>query len=217
MSDEIVYVFANPAMPDYIKIGRTTRDNLEKRRKDLSSPTGVPEPFVCLKAATVADAKKTEKLFHKAFNHFRNNPKREFFKIVPEPVITLLEEFAITDESEAVQKVLDATTSPEEKLTQQAFVAEVNERRSRLKFSDIGILPGAELAFRDDPTKKCRVVNDREIEFEGEITSLYKLATRLLGTTWHNEGALYFTYEDPQHGKELLTDRRDRLENDEEA
>jgi len=86
-----------------------------------------------------------------------------------------------------------------------------------LKFSDIGILPGAELTFVDDSTKKCRVVNDREVEYEGEITSLSRLATRLLRTTWHNEGALYFTYEDPQHGKELLTDRRDRLENDEEA
>jgi hypothetical protein len=48
---EIVYVFTNPSMKELIKIGRT--ENVEKRLKKLSSPTGVPEPFLCLYAGVV--------------------------------------------------------------------------------------------------------------------------------------------------------------------
>ena len=40
-----VYVLTNPAMPNMVKIGKTTRD-VELRLADLYS-TGVPLPFEC--------------------------------------------------------------------------------------------------------------------------------------------------------------------------
>ena len=216
---EIVYVLSNPAMPEYIKIGRTTRDNLEKRIKDLSRPTGVPEAFVLLYAVEVDDAGKVEKAFLKAFADDRKNPKREFLKMAPEPILTLLEAFAKSEDlSESIrEKVLDETTSTEEKLAQQTFVAEINERRSNLRFSEIGIQRGEELVYKNDPTKRCRVVNDQKVEYDGESEhlTLSALATKLLyGYTKPSrvQGALYFTYKG-----ELLTDRRDRLESEEEG
>ncbi len=48
-----VYVLTNPAMPNMVKIGKTTRD-LELRLADLYS-TGVPLPFECEYAAKVKD------------------------------------------------------------------------------------------------------------------------------------------------------------------
>ena len=81
-----------------------------------------------------------------------------------------------------------------------------------MKFSKLGILPGAELVFKRDDTKRCEVVDDRKVKYEGEVLTLSRLATTLLHSPTIVQGALYFTYEG-----ELLTDLRDRLENDEEA
>ena len=54
-----VYVLTNPAMPNMVKIGKTTRD-VELRLADLYS-TGVPLPFECEYAAKVNNVDKTEK------------------------------------------------------------------------------------------------------------------------------------------------------------
>ena len=48
-----VYVLTNPAMPDLVKIGKTTRD-VQLRLADLYT-TGVPYPFECEYAAKVTD------------------------------------------------------------------------------------------------------------------------------------------------------------------
>ena len=82
-----VYVLTNPAMPNMIKIGKTTR-NVELRLSDLYS-TGVPLPFECEYAAKVKDVDKTEKAFDTAFSPNRVNPKREFFNIDPQQAIAV--------------------------------------------------------------------------------------------------------------------------------
>ena len=214
---EIVYIFANPAMPDYIKIGRTSRDEVEKRLKELSNPSGVPVPFECLYAVEVADAKKVEDAIHEAFDCDRPNKRREFFTTASDRIMTLLDAFAISpDESDSIQEEFDKNTDTEDKLA-QTRVAEASERRSNLKFSEIGIQPGAELAFLKDGTKKCKVVDDKKVEYNGKITSLSKLAVQLLQEVGINrpsataQGAYWFTYEG-----ERLTTRRDRLERESE-
>ena len=59
-----VYVLTNPAMPGYVKIGKT--DNLEERLKSLDR-TSTPLPFQCEYAAEVNDADKVEKILHDIF------------------------------------------------------------------------------------------------------------------------------------------------------
>ena len=56
-----VYFLTNPAMPNMVKIGKTTRD-VELRLGELNS-TGVPLPFECEYVAKVKDVDKTEKGF----------------------------------------------------------------------------------------------------------------------------------------------------------
>ena len=85
--NEIVYVLINEAMPNYIKIGRTT--NLEQRIRSLDT-TGLPLPFECFYACTVKDAGFVEKQLHDAFLDHRVRSSREFFEISPERAVSAL-------------------------------------------------------------------------------------------------------------------------------
>ena len=77
----IVYVLTNPVMPGLVKIGMTTRDNLDTRMKELYG-TGVPVPFKCEYACKVksSDCAKIEKALHVAFAPDRINANREFLQ-----------------------------------------------------------------------------------------------------------------------------------------
>lgn len=88
--DGFVYVMSNPSMPGLVKIG-IARESVEKRKKSLSSPSGVPTPFVIEYACKVTDCKAVEDAFHTAFTRDRINMSREFFRIDPIQAIVLLE------------------------------------------------------------------------------------------------------------------------------
>ena len=70
----IVYVLTNPAMPGLVKIGMTSRNNIDERMKELYG-TGVPVPFECKYACKVksSDCEKIEKALHTAFAPDRIN------------------------------------------------------------------------------------------------------------------------------------------------
>ena len=65
MSNGIVYVLTNPAMPGMVKIGKTARESVEARLNELYS-TGVPLPFECVYAARVVNETEVEQAFHQA-------------------------------------------------------------------------------------------------------------------------------------------------------
>ena len=90
---EIVYILTNPVIPDLVKVGRTT--NLEERVRSLSSHSGVPVPFEVYYACVVNDSSKVEKHIHDGFGDHRVNPRREFFRINPERVLSFLKLFYI--------------------------------------------------------------------------------------------------------------------------
>ena len=114
MSEGIVYVLTNPAMPGMVKIGKTSR-GMSRRLTELYS-TGVPLPFECAYAARVEDESKVERAFHQAFGPYRINPRREFFDIEPEQAIALLELMAVENltpelRTEAEQVDVEATAA----------------------------------------------------------------------------------------------------------
>jgi len=51
----IVYLLTNPVMPGVVKIGMTTREDMDARMRELYS-TGVPVPFECRFACRVVKA-----------------------------------------------------------------------------------------------------------------------------------------------------------------
>lgn len=75
-----VYILKNPAMPDLIKIGYTTR-RAEDRAKELyEGALGVPKPFVVVHINDCEEPQELEATVHKRLAEYRINNNREFFK-----------------------------------------------------------------------------------------------------------------------------------------
>ena len=196
-------------MPDYIKIGKTSRDDVKQRLKGLSDSSGIPAPFECLYAAEVADATKVEKALHKAFDVDRPNKRREFFTTSPERIITLLKAHEITDMTPTTQKILDEITEPEDKSAQKR-VGAYARRNPWWTFSELDIEPGAELVHVDDSTIKCTVVDgEQSVRYEGKIFSSLTELLRELGL--YGEGA-HTAPRQFAYNNESLRQRRKRLE-----
>jgi hypothetical protein len=87
---------------------------------------------------------------------------------------------------------------------------EAAKRRSRFRFSMIGIPPGTELQLAKDPTIICTTVDDgNKVNYLGDITSLSDAALQahnVLGDEWSSvSGPWAWTYE----GKRLDDLRRE--------
>jgi hypothetical protein len=85
-------------------------------------------------------------------------------------------------------------------------------RRSNFTFSSVGIPVGSILHFVRDENVTVKVVDDRNVEFEGEITSLSQSSLTILNRDygWNSrsaQGPQYWVYEN-----ETLSERRVRLE-----
>jgi|TARA_B100001094_G_scaffold130158_1_gene126027 hypothetical protein len=197
---KIVYVLSNPAMPGYIKIGKT--DNLKERLRNLDR-TSTPLPFQCEYAAEVNDADKVEKILHDIFVDKRVRSNREFFEVDPQQIIRALD----LQEHKDVTPKEDIFETEEDKKA----VIKKNEIRSRFNFEMVKIKPGTELYFSKDEEIKCIVVDKFQIEFEGTIQSLSQSAMILINRMGYNwkqiQGTGYWMYSN-----ETLYERRMRME-----
>jgi hypothetical protein len=202
--NEIIYILINEAMPGYVKIGKTST-SLEQRIRELSTSTSVPLPFTCFYACTVKNATFVEHQLHDAFDNNRINPRREFFKIAPERVVSALK----LAEIENITPKKDYVDSLED----QKALNEARRMRSRFNFEMVGISVGAELVFSRDENIKAKVVDTHStnsIELAGEVTSLSRSAQKLLGYAYGVAGTDYWMYDD-----ETLDERRRRMEGEE--
>jgi len=197
----IVYVLTNDAMPGLIKIGITETD-IEQRMRSLDT-TGIPLPFRCHYAIEVSEYEKIERGLHDAFSDHRVRDNREFFKLSPERAVAILKLFD-GREIKSANTMVDADGKVVEE-------PRFERRRGKFNFWAVKIPMGAELAFTRDKTKKCTVVGEKHVEYQGEHFSLTALAKKLLGyaATTAIQGPLYFTYKD-----EILTDLRERIESE---
>ncbi len=201
--NEIIYILTNEAMSGYVKIGKTST-SLEQRVKELSASTSVPLPFTCFYACTVKDSAFVERQLHDAFDNHRVNPRREFFKISPERIVSALK----LAEIENITPKKDIVESQED---QNALNNARAEMRAKFSFSLVDIPIGAEIVFSRDEKIKAKVLDNKSIEFNGEITSLSTSAQKILGYDYGVQGPAYWTYEG-----ETLDERRKRLEGQEE-
>ncbi len=197
--NEIIYVLINESMPGYIKIGRTT--NLEQRIRSLDT-TNVPLPFECFYACTVENADFVERQLHDAFLDHRVRSSREFFEISPERAVSALK----LAELKNVTPKKDFVESQED----QQALNQARTRRSVFNFKMADIPVGAELVYVNDEDVKAKVIDNKQIEINGEITSLSGSAQKLLGYPYQVQGTIYWMYEG-----ETLDERRRRLESEE--
>ena len=209
---EIVYCLTNPAMPDYIKIGRTT--NLQQRLKQLDN-TSTPLPFECIYAIEVENAVEVERLLHEVFADNRTRKTREFFEIGPQRVIAAMN----------LAKGRDVTPSSDtvEDLESQIALDKARTRRSAFNFNFVGVSAGTELEFYNDSEIKCTVINEKQVLFDGQELSLSRAAAQVLIRQRTDAGESLPAYLDPKKpavegpiywlfNSESLSERRHRLE-----
>jgi hypothetical protein len=144
-----------------------------------------------------------EKQIHDGFDDFRVNPKREFFRVDPERIVSILKMVMIEDvtpKEDIVEDEIDQRSLDKEKKV-----------RSRFNFDMINVPVGSVLSFVKDPNITSIVVDKHRIEFEDEIHSLSSSTLKLvhrMGYTWKQvSGPTYWMYEG-----ETLNERRSRIE-----
>jgi hypothetical protein len=185
----IVYVLTNPAMPGLTKIGKTSQEEISLRLKQLYT-TGVPVPFECYFACQVKDFEKVEEAFHFAFDDLRVNPKREFFRIEPEKVKTVLQLLSIQDvtpqvESEITEDLDDVDKESGENL---------KRRRPPMNFNEMNIPVGAILNYRKGNVQ-VTVADEKHVKYENEVCSLTAVTKGLLGSEYNVQPAPHWSYD----------------------
>ena len=188
-----VYLLTNPAMPGMVKIGMTHRDELDVRLKELY-PTGVPLPFECEYACKVPHDKceALEHALHVAFDPYRVNPNREFFNIIPEQAIAIMEFFDVEEVTEEVQQEIDNDTDDADKIA----VTKAKSKRPPLNYIEMGLNIGDVLQWKDDPSISVKVYSERKVEYNGEIWSLSPLSAKLLGSSRNVAPCAYWCFGD---------------------
>lgn len=184
----IVYVLTNSAMPGLVKIGKTSRAEVQVRLNELYS-TGVPVPFDCAYAARVADEAAVERAFHQAFGPYRLNPNREFFQIEADQAIALLKLMAVEDVTPAIREEADRVDASSEDAKKRLI-----KRRPNLNFQEMGIPVGATLDFTQAP-ESVSVVSDRKVAFAEEEMSLTQATRMMLSLDYNVAPGPYWTFE----------------------
>jgi hypothetical protein len=75
-----VYILSNPSMPGLYKIGYT-KETPEIRAREVSRGTGIAMPFEVEWAFKCFDGESLEYEVHKCLDRYRENSRREFFRI----------------------------------------------------------------------------------------------------------------------------------------
>ena len=174
----IVYVLTNPAMPGLVKIGMTSRNNIDERMKELYG-TGVPVPFECKYACKVksSDCEKIEKALHTAFAPDRINANREFFKIKPEQAMAILELFNREDVTQEITDEIDNDLTTEDKSASEKINS---SRRPPLNYFEMGMKKDDLLVFIKDNNIIASIADEKKVMYEGEIYSLTALTKKIL-------------------------------------
>lgn len=188
----IVYVLTNPAMPNLVKIGRTSTDDVNKRMKELYS-TGVPFEFQLAFACRVENTEEVEKALHIAFAPNRVNPKREFFAIDPGQAIAILKLLHVEDATQEVAGLAEIEQSIADSEQQV-----LGSRRPNLNFQEMQIPVGSVLVSTVSQDVTATVVGPKKVQFQGTEMSL-TAATRIVlelgysvapGPYWQFQGKL---------------------------
>lgn len=185
-----VYILTNDAMPGIIKIGITDMDTIEDRMKSLDN-TSVPKPFRFHYAIETGKHREIEKLMHNAFSKFRIRDNREFFEMDAESAVAALK---ISGASEIKQK--------NEMIDENGIIIEEEQISPKkiFTFSSLKIPINSELSFTRDESIKCKVISEREVDYDGQKYFLSGLAKKLLNDMGYNwktvQGSMYFKYND---------------------
>jgi hypothetical protein len=183
----IVYVVTNPAMPELVKIGRTSGADSSTRITGLYS-SGVPFPFELQFACRVANPDEVERALHLAFAPQRVNPKREFFRIDPAQAIAILKLLHTEDATFELQKA-----NPE--IDQEAVAAgeQFRSRRPNLNFDEMGIPLGA-ILLSTTTESTVTVIGPKRVRLGTEDMSLTAATRQVHGLEYSIAPTFVWTF-----------------------
>lgn len=223
MSKGIVYILINPCLDGWVKIGMTERNDIDKRLKELNTPTNLPLSYRCYATYEVEQPLEVERRIHSIIDriddtlHAREQlengkiREREFFKISPETAYGIFKDIAALRNDADKLKLYQPTQSE----SQEAEIAENRTRSSNNSFKLLNIPLGDEILFLHDDTISAKVLNEKnQIEYNGESFSVTALAKKILiekfgwNENLHVNGWKYFT----KNGI-TLSDLREKIEN----
>jgi hypothetical protein len=184
----IVYILTNPAIPNMIKIGMTTMQDVKFRMAQLYT-TGLPLPFECVYAARVSNHEKVERALHTAFGPDRVNPKREFFEIDAAQAIAIIKLMELED---VTPKIANEKEQVDE-VDIEAGVAYARKKRPRFSFSEMQIPIRSEL-INVTNGEVATIVTDRTVNFRGEETSLTNATKIILENTYQVAPGPFWTF-----------------------
>lgn len=214
-----IYIFTNPSFKEYVKIGYAT--DVKKRLDTLNSNPGLPFAFRVY-ATYEVDSALSDKKLHSILDKLNpdlrsvediNGKKRvrEFYAMPAEDAYQILE--AIAEINGYTDRLKKWKETAEEKAAEELAkdISEAHqERMSAFAFSKCGITIGEQVEFacKGNPHngELCKVVDDKHVEYNGEIWSLSPLAKYLSGAKAQVAGPKYFKYKG-----EWLNDIRRRL------
>lgn len=197
MSDDVefVYLFTNPAMPEYVKVGIT--NNIERRLRDLSSRTAVAEPFECYSFLTVKGNKPSAADIEKVLHFFlsrKYNKAKEYFK-------------ASLGEVEEFFKYVEILNP---RIKYSLYKKDGKEKSKQTTFEMLAIPVDAELVYKGDSSVRCIVVNNKNgVLYNGKETTVSWIACDIEKRSVN--GYERFVYPASEFPEETLWERRCRL------
>lgn len=211
----VIYILTNPSFPEYVKIGYA--DDIDKRLQQLNRSECIPFAFRVYATYEVS-SRLSDKKIHSIIDKLNPNLRsvesfngkqrvREFYAMSPEDAYSILE--AIAEIHGCADKLKIVALSEEEKNAEQIaqeIDTESTERASNFSFEKCQIPVGATIAYSDNPNITAKVVDDRNVEYNGETMSLTALAKLLSGKKYSIAGPKFFKYKG-----EWLNDIRHRL------
>ena len=212
----VIYILTNPSFPEYVKIGYA--DDIDKRLQQLNRSECIPFAFRVYATYEVSSRLSDLKIHSiidklnpnlRSIENFNGKQRvREFYAMSPEDAYSILEAIAeIHGRADKLKRIAMDEEQKQAEETAQEIDAEHKERLAPFRFSMCNIDPGEEIEYCNNPEIRCRVVDDKQVEYQGQKYSLSALAQILTGSKWSVAGPRYFKYKG-----EWLNDIRHRLE-----
>lgn len=225
MAKGLVYILTNPCLDGWVKIGMTERNDIDKRLRELNTPTNIPLSFRCYAAYEVDKPLEVEKYIHSIIDridgslHAREQldngriREREFFKISPETAYGIFKDIASLRGDLENLKLYQ----PTQEEAQEEQIAESRTKRANNSFELLRIKVGDTISFLYDESITATVLNNKNrIEYEGNDYSVTALAIKILiekygwSENLHVNGWRFFTKDGI-----TLSDLRNEIENSE--
>jgi hypothetical protein len=116
-----IYCMSNSHIPDYVKVGFTTRDDLELREKELSNATGVLGKYKTQYYIECEDVIFYEKRIHEEIvkRGFERYEKKELFKCKPEDIEKIFTDFCRKEVYKNEKKEMETVTDIKDSVTKE--------------------------------------------------------------------------------------------------